>query len=115
MKHITFDHILASFIFFTRLPFWRLRQPPKENYAAVVEYWPQTVAAHAAYIRGEVALYAAIFICVVTVSFYHKNSGTLELLIYSSTLSPSSAWNQRILSSRLNHVICFLAYTLVLR
>lgn len=42
MKQITFDRILASFIFFTRLPFWRLRQPPKENYAAVVEYWPLT-------------------------------------------------------------------------
>ena len=23
------DRLLASFILFTRLPFWRLRQPPK--------------------------------------------------------------------------------------
>ncbi len=30
----------AALIFFTRLPFWRLYQPPKECYRAVVEYWP---------------------------------------------------------------------------
>ena len=27
-------------IFFTRLPFWRLYEPPKESYKAVVEFWP---------------------------------------------------------------------------
>ena len=32
----------AALIFFTRLPFWRLYQPPKESYQAVVEYWPLT-------------------------------------------------------------------------
>lgn len=35
-------NILASFIFFTRLPIWRLYQPPKEAYATVVEHWPLT-------------------------------------------------------------------------
>lgn len=30
----------AALIFFTRLPFWRIYQPPKESYRAVVEYWP---------------------------------------------------------------------------
>ena len=35
-------NILASFIFFTRLPFWRLYQPQKEAYATVVEHWPLT-------------------------------------------------------------------------
>lgn len=35
-----YDNIWAAFIFFTRLPFWRLRQPPKEAYATVVEHWP---------------------------------------------------------------------------
>lgn len=35
-------NILASFIFFTRLPFWRLYQPPKEAYATVVEHWSLT-------------------------------------------------------------------------
>jgi adenosylcobinamide-GDP ribazoletransferase len=34
------DRIWASFIFFTRLPFWRLHQPPRECYTSVVEYWP---------------------------------------------------------------------------
>lgn len=38
----TIDRLLAAFIFFTRLPFWRLRQPPKEAYTSVVEYWPLT-------------------------------------------------------------------------
>ncbi len=34
--------IWASFIFFTRLPFWRLHQPPQECYKTVVEHWPLT-------------------------------------------------------------------------
>ena len=33
---------MASFIFFTRLPFWRLHEPPKESYRTVVEHWPLT-------------------------------------------------------------------------
>jgi adenosylcobinamide-GDP ribazoletransferase len=37
-----YDRIWASFIFFTRLPFWRLHQPPKECYQSVVEHWPLT-------------------------------------------------------------------------
>ena len=35
-------NVIASFIFFTRLPFWRLHQSPKEAYATVVEHWPLT-------------------------------------------------------------------------
>ena len=35
-----YDRIWASLIFFTRLPFWRLHQPPKECYRRVVEHWP---------------------------------------------------------------------------
>ena len=41
--HITkyfYDRIWAAFIFFTRLPFWRLHQPPQECYKTVVEHWP---------------------------------------------------------------------------
>ncbi len=34
------QRIWAAFIFFTRLPFWRLHQPPQSSYAAVVEWWP---------------------------------------------------------------------------
>lgn len=37
-----YDRIWAAFIFFTRLPFWRLHEPSKESYSAVVEYWPLT-------------------------------------------------------------------------
>jgi adenosylcobinamide-GDP ribazoletransferase len=37
-----YDNLWAAFIYFTRLPFWRLRQPPQQSYAAVVEWWPLT-------------------------------------------------------------------------
>ena len=37
-----YDRLWAAFIFFTRLPFWRLYQPPREAYRAVVEFWPLT-------------------------------------------------------------------------
>lgn len=37
-----YDRIWAALIFFTRLPFWRLHQPPKACYATVVEHWPLT-------------------------------------------------------------------------
>lgn len=35
-----YDRIWAALIFFTRLPFWRLHQPPKVCYKTVVEHWP---------------------------------------------------------------------------
>lgn len=34
--------LLASFIFFTRLPFWRLGNPPREAFKRVVALWPLT-------------------------------------------------------------------------
>lgn len=37
-----YDVLWAALIFFTRLPFWRVYQPPKESYKAVVEFWPLT-------------------------------------------------------------------------
>ena len=37
-----YDRPWAAFIFFTRLPFWRLHQPPKQCYNSVVEWWPLT-------------------------------------------------------------------------
>ena len=37
-----YDRIWAAFIFFTRLPFWRLHEPSKESFNSVVEYWPLT-------------------------------------------------------------------------
>lgn len=37
-----FDGVWAALIFFTRLPFWRVYQPPQASYKRVVEYWPLT-------------------------------------------------------------------------
>ena len=34
------DRILASLMFFTRLPWWRLRTVPKEAFEHVVDWWP---------------------------------------------------------------------------
>lgn len=33
-------NILAAFIFFTRLPFWRIKEVPAEHFRHVVPYWP---------------------------------------------------------------------------
>jgi cobalamin 5''-phosphate synthase/cobalamin synthase len=41
-RSLWYDRIWASFIFFTRLPFWRIYQPKKEAYKTVVEHWPLT-------------------------------------------------------------------------
>ncbi len=37
-----YDRLWAALIFFTRLPFWRLHEPPKACYKTVVEHWPLT-------------------------------------------------------------------------
>ncbi len=37
-----YDRIWAAFIFFTRIPFWRLHEPPRACYKTVVEHWPLT-------------------------------------------------------------------------
>lgn len=42
--------ILAAFIFFTRLPFWRLGEVPAELYKRVVELWPMV-----GYLTGGIA------------------------------------------------------------
>lgn len=35
-----YDRLWAALIFFTMLPWWRIYQPPKDSFRAVVEYWP---------------------------------------------------------------------------
>ena len=35
-----YDRLWAALMFFTRLPFWRLYQPPRDAYQGVVEFWP---------------------------------------------------------------------------
>lgn len=37
-----YDRIWAALIFFTRLPFWRLHEPPQACYRTVVEHWALT-------------------------------------------------------------------------
>jgi adenosylcobinamide-GDP ribazoletransferase len=39
-RSLWYDRLWAALIFFTRLPFWRIYQPPKEAYQGVVEFWP---------------------------------------------------------------------------
>ena len=34
------DRPWAAFIYFTRLPLWRIHQPSRESYDSVVEWWP---------------------------------------------------------------------------
>jgi adenosylcobinamide-GDP ribazoletransferase len=36
------NDLLAACIFFTRLPFWRIRQVPPESFRRVMVYWPLT-------------------------------------------------------------------------
>ena len=35
-----YDRPWAAFLFFTRLPLWRIHQPAVEAYRSVVEWWP---------------------------------------------------------------------------
>lgn len=42
VKSKWYDNIWAALIFFTRLPFWRVYQPPQASHKTVVEYWPLT-------------------------------------------------------------------------
>lgn len=37
-----YDGLWAALIFFTRLPLWRIYEPPHGSYRTVVEYWPLT-------------------------------------------------------------------------
>lgn len=78
------DNAYAALIFFTRLPFWRLYQPPKESYAHVVEYWPLagwiTAAAMAAtlYVSSlvmpyPIAVIAAIVVRILVTGALHED------------------------------------------
>lgn len=40
VRHRWWENIWASFIYFTRLPLWRVYSPQRESYTRVVEYWP---------------------------------------------------------------------------
>ena len=55
------DRIWAALIFFTRLPFWRLHEPPKECYQTVVEFWPFVGWLTAGIMAGTLWLAAQVF------------------------------------------------------
>ena len=77
----------AALIFFTRLPFWRIYQPPKEAYRAVVEYWPLTgwltggIMAAALYFGSmimpqSVAIISAILVRILITGALHEDGLT---------------------------------------
>lgn len=37
-----YDRLLAAFIFYTRLPLWRLHKPKEDSFRGVTEFWPLT-------------------------------------------------------------------------
>lgn len=56
-----YDRLWAALIFFTRLPFWRIYQPPKEAYQGVVEFWPLTGWLTAGVMAGVLFLTTLVF------------------------------------------------------
>lgn len=46
------DRLWASLIFFTRLPFWRIRQVDAKCFKHVVDYWAVRRLAHGRYGRS---------------------------------------------------------------
>lgn len=71
-----YDRIWAAFIFFTRLPFWRLHKPPKECYKTVVEHWPLTgwltssVMATTLYFCSMIMPYAIAVIAAISIRLF---------------------------------------------
>ena len=59
-----YDRIWAAFIFFTRLPFWRLHEPPKECFKTVVEHWPLT-----GWLTGGI-MAATLWLCAQVLPYY---------------------------------------------
>ena len=79
-----YQSIWAALIFFTRLPFWRLYQPPRDSYRSVVEYWPLTGWLTGAMMAGTVyfgsmimplplALALAIVVRLLTTGALHED------------------------------------------
>lgn len=74
----------AALIFFTRLPFWRIYQPPKDSYKAVVEYWPLvgwltgaamggTIILGSMFMPYPLAVVAAILLRVIMTGALHED------------------------------------------
>ena len=62
-----YDRIWAALIFFTRLPFWRLHQPPQACYQTVVEHWPLTGWLTGGAMAGTILLASMVFPYYVSV------------------------------------------------
>ena len=69
-------HLLAALIFFTRLPFWRLRDVPGECFKHVVPYWPLVgwltggLMAASLWLCAQVMPLAAAWIVALTVRLF---------------------------------------------
>lgn len=69
-------HLLAALIFFTRLPFWRLRDVPSECFKHVVPYWPLVgwltggLMAASLWLCAQVMPLAAAWIVALTVRLF---------------------------------------------
>lgn len=53
--------LLAAFIFFTRLPFWRLHEVPAECFKRVVPYWPLVGWLTGGLLAGSLWLFSHLF------------------------------------------------------
>ena len=99
-----YDRIWASFIFFTRLPFWRLHEPPKECYKTVVEHWPLTGwltggAMAATLYFGSVlmpqtiaVLLAIIVRLLMTGALHEDGLADIEYLVKKTVVTRCSIW-----------------------
>lgn len=62
-KQRWYDPLWAAMIFFTRLPLWRLHQPPAHCYQQVVEYWPLS-----AWLSGGI-MAATLYVCSLVMPY----------------------------------------------
>lgn len=78
------NNVLAAFIFFTRLPFWRIKEVPAESFKRVVDYWPMVgwltggLTAAVLWITGnvfplEVAVVLAILFRILLTGALHED------------------------------------------
>lgn len=63
------NNILAALIFFTRLPLWKLHEPPRESYRCVVEYWPLVGWVTALTMGGTMWIASLVFPWTISVIF----------------------------------------------
>ena len=77
-----YDRIWAALMFFTRLPLWRLHQPPQQAYATVVEHWPLagwlTGGAMAAVVYGASLMFPPLVAAILAVATRLLLTGALH-------------------------------------